>query len=113
MTMPRFLIAAAFAAAATAASGAAPAPASPDETHGLTVSYADLDMSGAAGRARFRQRLYVAARAVCRRPAPIDFWHDLEFRACRSRSFTEAWNRYAARVSVAATRDHGTAAGMR
>ena len=76
------------------------------------VSYADLDMSGADGRARLRQRLHAAARAVCGQPSPIDVRGHFEMRACRSETYTQAWNQYSARVFVTASAETG-AAGTR
>jgi UrcA family protein len=77
------------------------------------VSYADLDMSSADGRARLDQRIRSAARAVCGSPSPIDVRSYFEMRDCRAETYTHAWNQYRARVWVTTSRDQAAAGGAR
>ena len=52
-------------APAHAATFGATAPAHADTVRTATVSYADLDVAHAQGRAALDRRLHIAARAVC------------------------------------------------
>ena len=79
-------------AAASALSGAA-APAfaaSPQQAQTRAVSYADLDLSSAAGRARLEQRLATAVRAVCGRAAPTDLNGLAQVALCRDETLADA-----------------------
>jgi UrcA family protein len=72
----------AFAALAAAASTAAPASV-PRPAGTRIVSYADLDLSAAAGRGRLESRIHAAARALCGSAAPGDLGTASAVRACR------------------------------
>jgi UrcA family protein len=109
MTMLKTLIPIAF---AITAAGATSALALPYDAPTRAVSYADLDMASADGRARLEQRIHAAARAVCGQPSPVDLRSYFETRACRAETFTQSWNQYSARVWVTASREPG-AAGTR
>jgi UrcA family protein len=98
---------------AITAASATSALALPYEGPTRAVSYADLDMTTAAGRERLDQRIRSAARAVCGSPSPIDVHSYFEMRACRAETYSQAWNQYSARVTVIAARDSGAAAGTR
>lgn len=73
-----------FAIAALAAATSAPAFASvPRDAATRVVSYADLDLSAPAGRARLDQRIGAAVRSVCGDNASGDLRAAREARACR------------------------------
>ena len=73
-----------FALAALAAATAAPATASiPPAAGTRIVSYADLDLSSAPGRARLEQRIGAAVRDVCGVPVRGDMRSDRAVRTCR------------------------------
>ena len=54
------------------------------------VSYADLDISGAAGQVRLDRRIDAAVRTVCGRAFPLDLGAVEEIRRCRSETFASA-----------------------
>ena len=93
------LLAASLLASATFLAGAAgPALAAPPAAAAQTrvVSYADLDLSSAAGRARLDQRVGAAVRAVCGRAAPTDLNGLAQVQACRDETLADAtaqWRR--------------------
>ena len=79
-----------FAFAALAAAVASPGAASIPRAAGTrVVSYADLDLSAAAGRSRFEQRIGAAARALCGTAAPGDLRGVSEVRACRAATLAQ------------------------
>lgn len=93
------LLAASLLTSATLLAGAAgPAFAAPPAPAAQTriVSYADLDLSNAAGRARLDQRIGSAVRAVCGRAAPTDLNGLAQVQACRDETLADAtaqWRR--------------------
>ena len=93
------LLAASLLTSATLLAGAAgPAFAAPPAPAAQTriVSYADLDLSSAAGRARLDQRIGAAVRAVCGRAAPTDLNGLVQVQACREETLADAtaqWRR--------------------
>jgi UrcA family protein len=64
--------------------------ASPLEARTEIVSFADLDLSSAAGRDRLERRVASAARRVCGWASPVDLKGLTRMRTCRSESFAEA-----------------------
>jgi len=91
------VLAASLLASATFLAGAAgPALAAPPAPETRIVSYADLDLSSAAGRARLEQRVGAAVRAVCGRAAPTDLNGLAQVQACRDETLADAtaqWRR--------------------
>ena len=86
---------------------ASPALAAPPEAQTRIVSYADLDLSGAAGRARLQQRIDTAVRAVCGRAAPTDLNGLNAVQLCRAETLADAaaqWRRGEVLVAFAAPR---------
>lgn len=81
-------VTAALLAAASAASGALAQDVAPPKT---MVSYADLDLSQASGRAALEQRIEVGLARVCpQRPAPNELRLMQAYRNCRSQARAEA-----------------------
>jgi UrcA family protein len=73
-----------FALAALAAAAASPASANvPRDAGTRIVSYADLDLSAASGRASLEQRIRGAVRDVCGAAVRGDMRSDRVVRACR------------------------------
>jgi UrcA family protein len=77
-------------AASLAAAAATPAVAAPSVPGVRTVSYADLDLSSAAGRGRLDQRVAAAVRAVCGTAAPADLRAAEAVRDCRAATLAQA-----------------------
>ena len=85
------LFAASLLASATLLAGAAaPAIAAPPAAQTRIVSYADLDLSSAAGRVRLDQRIGSAVRDVCGRAAPADLNAIAQVVACRAEALGDA-----------------------
>jgi UrcA family protein len=98
--MSKFL----FALAALAAAAAAPATASiPLPAGSRIVSYADLDLSSAAGRARLEQRIGAAVRAVCGEPLRGDLRNERAVRACRTATLARVVRPAPAAIAVGGT----------
>ena len=71
---------------ATAAAAQGPM-SDPGGNRQARVSYADLDLSTAAGLKAMDSRVELAASQVCGpRPAPIDLRSSSEFRACKAKA---------------------------
>jgi len=99
-TRSSIILAAAIAAALTNVGiGVSPAFARPAEA--VTVSFADLDLASAAGRATFDRRIGNAARMLCGTYAPIELKWGAMSRACRA-GVVAAAQPVRNRVSVAA-----------
>jgi UrcA family protein len=99
-------------AAALLTFAAVPAVAQPAPTTRI-VSYADLDLSAAAGRARLEQRIRAAVRTVCGQPSPTDLLGVYEVRACRSETLANVQaDRRVGRVFLAQRQDLSGAAGI-
>jgi UrcA family protein len=81
--MKTFTIAAALVAASLAAVTAAPAHAQqPGSEPRIAVSYSDLNLATAAGRAALELRLLHAARTACGLPSPADAQGAIRLHAC-------------------------------
>lgn len=79
-----------FALAALAAATAVPAAASIPRAAGTrVVSYADLDLSAAPGRARLEQRIGAAVLIICGSAAAGDLRGASEVRACRTATLAD------------------------
>ena len=79
----------AIAAAVIAASGAAGARATPVEAApSIRVSYADLDLRHAAGRARLETRVSSAVWRLCPMPSVTNIQAMANYRACRRSAWT-------------------------
>lgn len=92
-----------FAFAALAAATAAPAAAIPHPAGSRIVTYADLNLSAAAGRARLEQRIGAAVRALCGSAAPGDLHGVREVRACRVATLAQVARPIAADLSGTGT----------
>lgn len=66
---------------------ATPALAEPAATQAVT--YADLDLSTAAGRDRLERRIGAAVRTVCGRAWPTDLRSVAEVRECRAETLAD------------------------
>lgn len=88
MSISPFLLAPLAAISAVAAGSAATAatPAAPVRI----VSFADLDLSAAAGRERLDRRLLAAARSVCGTAAATDLRGKAEVRLCQEETLASA-----------------------
>lgn len=63
----------------------------------VAVSYADLDISGAKGRAVLEHRVERAIDQVCpERPLPTEWARQEDYRACHSRAWADARRQLAA-----------------
>ena len=69
---------------------AAPAFAAPPAAQTRIVSYADLDLGSAAGRARLERRIDNAVRDVCGRAAPTDLNGLALVQLCRAETLADA-----------------------
>ena len=78
-----------FALAALAAATAVPAAATPRASGTRIVSYADLNLSAPAGRARLEQRIGAAVDAVCGYASPADLHGARAVRDCRATTFAQ------------------------
>jgi len=78
-----------FAVAALAAAMSAPAAATARPAGARVVSYSDLDLSAAAGRARLEQRIGAAVRAVCGSAAPGDLGGVRAVEQCRAATLAD------------------------
>ena len=78
------------AALALLAGGAAVAAGDRPETATMTVTYADLDLSGPAGRAVLERRINMAVERVCPRADNRDVRGALAVRDCRDAAITSA-----------------------
>jgi UrcA family protein len=98
-------------AAAFLSFAAVPAMAQPAATTRI-VSYADLDLSAEAGRARLEQRIRAAVRTVCGQASPTDLLGVHEVRTCRSETLADVHaDRRVGRVFVAQRQVLSGAAG--
>lgn len=82
MSPRKTILAAAFAVVLNA--GIAAAPAAAQTVDSVTVSYADLNLGSAAGRAVLDRRIAHAARQVCGQFAPIELRRNSLSRACQA-----------------------------
>lgn len=87
---PLLFIAALLAAGAVLGGTASPALAAAPEAPVRAVGYADLDLTGAAGRARLQQRIEAAVRAVCGRAAATDLNGLQQVQLCRAEALADA-----------------------
>ena len=71
-----------------------------DDLPTVRVSFADLDLSKAAGRATLERRVDRAVKRLCEAPSPINAVAMHRYRSCRE----VAWS--GARVQLAAIYDH-------
>ncbi|MGZ8349299.1 MAG: UrcA family protein [Allosphingosinicella sp.] len=78
-----------------------------------TVSYADLDLSTAAGRERLDRRIAAAVRDVCGKPSLVDLSGYSEMRACRTETLAQVNNQRVGQVFVTAALASPGAAGTR
>lgn len=101
--MKTLALLAAAALATTAASLPAPAVAQPGSGPRVAVSYADLDLGTAAGRAALDLRLLHAARTACGTPSSADPLGQARLDACVAE----------ARAAAAAQRDAAIALASR
>ena len=83
-------IASILSAASVLGGAASPALAAPPEAQTRIVSYADLDLGSAAGRARLEARIDRAVRAVCGRAAIKDLNALDQVLECRAESLADA-----------------------
>lgn len=84
MRVHRLLVIAAALAAALVNVGFGVSPAFARPADAITVSFADLDLASAAGRATFDRRIGNAARMLCGTYAPIELKWGAMSRACRA-----------------------------
>jgi UrcA family protein len=102
MSTSSHLLAALLAAAAAAITFATPVVAAPPAAETRVVSYADLDLAAAAGRARLDQRLRTAVREVCGTASSADLIGRREVATCRVETLAAAYaQRPAGEVLVA------------
>jgi len=81
---PRKTILAAAFAAAFLNTGVAVTPAAAQTADSVTISYADLNLANAAGRAVLDRRIAHAARQVCGQFAPVELRRNSLSRACQA-----------------------------
>lgn len=81
-------------AALAVAAGSAPAAATARPADTRAVSYSDLDLSAAAGRARLEQRIGAAVRAVCGRASSSDLIGARDVRTCRVETLAQVARPY-------------------
>ena len=91
---PLVLVASLLASATLLAGAAAPAIAAPPAAQTRIVSFADLDLSSTAGRARLDRRIHAAVRDVCGRASPLDLNGIAQIVACRAESLADATAQY-------------------
>ena len=87
---PLLLIASLLTAGTILAATASPAIAAPPAAQTRIVSYADLDLTRAAGRATLERRIDRAVRAVCGRAAPTDLNGLDQVQLCRAETLADA-----------------------
>ena len=87
---PFILLASLVTAGTFLTAAAAPAIAAPPAAETRIVSYADLNLASATGRARLEQRIGAAVRAVCGRAAPLDLNGLASVEQCRDETHADA-----------------------
>jgi UrcA family protein len=87
---PLVLVATLLSAGTMLAGAAGPAFAAPPAAQTRIVSYADLNLSTAAGRDRLERRIGAAVDAVCGRAAPTDLNGLAQVQLCRSETLADA-----------------------
>ncbi|MCW3838450.1 UrcA family protein [Sphingomonas canadensis] len=68
----------------------AAAPAIAQDAPVARVSYADLDLGSAAGRAQLEHRIQAAVRLVCEDPKTRDLRREVQNRGCRDTALANA-----------------------
>ncbi len=87
---PLVLVATLLSAGTMLAGAAGPAFAAPPAAETRIVSYADLNLSSAAGRDRLERRIGAAVNAVCGRAAPTDLNGLAQVDLCRAETHADA-----------------------
>jgi UrcA family protein len=106
---PILFVASLLAAGTALTAAAGPAIASPAAAETRIVSYADLDLSSAAGRARLDRRINAAVRDVCGRAAPTDLNGLHQVQLCRGETLADAAAQYrSGEVFIAVAAPGGT-----
>jgi UrcA family protein len=86
-----------------ASAAAASVPAFADTVPAIAVSYADLDLSGAAGQSRLHHRLTAAAHNVCEGTLQPGTRIQPAYSACVSKAITQANTQFAALTAKSQT----------
>ena len=87
---PLIFIASILSAASMLGGAASPALAAPPEARTRIVSYADLNLASAAGRARLESRIERAVRAVCGSPIVWELRSFDRVQECRAEARADA-----------------------
>jgi UrcA family protein len=107
LTTVAALIVAGFAAASASTSARAA------DSRPIAVSYADLDLATAKGRAILDRRLLHAARAACGTPSPADLRGRIKLDACVAEVRAAASPRLEAAIALAGRQSESVVASSR